>query len=126
MNKIKYDEPINIFVSTNEEFTHKAFLYGKTKSSKPKYYDLKDGDTGYFTIDTIPNTQPLCSELISFLNCDFDNIDECFMWFTKFFSSYIIYTGEEDINKFEINKFYSFSKVKNLFKKWFYLIRYFY
>ena len=31
MNKIKYDEPINIFVSTNEEFTHKAFLYGKTK-----------------------------------------------------------------------------------------------
>ena len=42
MNKIKYDEPINIFVSTNEEFTHKAFLYGKTKSSKPKYYDLKD------------------------------------------------------------------------------------
>ena len=47
MNKIKYDEPINIFVSTNEEFTHKAFLYGKTKSSKPKYYDLKDGDTVY-------------------------------------------------------------------------------
>ncbi len=27
MNKIKYDEPINIFVSTNEEFTHKAFFY---------------------------------------------------------------------------------------------------
>ena len=119
MNKIKYDEPINIFVSTNEEFTHKAFLCGKTKSSKPKYYDLKDGDTGYFTIDTITNTQPLCSELISFLNCDFDNIDECFMWFTKFFTSYIIYTGEEDINKFEINKFYSFSKVKNLFKKYY-------
>ena len=49
MNELEYDEPINIFVSTNEEFTHKAFLYGKTKSSKPKYYDLKDGDTGYFT-----------------------------------------------------------------------------
>ena len=119
MNKLEYDEPINIFVSTNEEFTHKAFLYGKTKSSKPGYYDLKIGNTGYFTIDTITNTQPLCSELISFLNCDFDNFDECFMWFTKFFTSYIIYTGEEDINKFEINKFYSFSKVRNLFKKYY-------
>lgn len=119
MNKVEYDEPINIFVSTNEEFTHKAFLYGKTKSSKPKYYDLKDGDTGYFTIDTITNTQPLCSELISFLNCDFDNFDECFMWFTKFFTSYIIYIGEKTINKFEINKFYSFSKVKNLFKEYY-------
>lgn len=93
MNKLEYDEPINIFVSTNEEFTHKAFLYGKTKSSKPKYYDLKDGDSGYFTIETITNTQLLCSELISFLNFDFDNFDECFMWFTKFFTSYIIYTG---------------------------------
>lgn len=41
------------------------------------------------------------------------------MWFTKFFTSYIIYIGEEDINKFEINKFYSFSKVKNLFKKYY-------
>lgn len=119
MNKIKYDEPINIFVSTNEEFTHKAFLYGKTKSSKPKYYDLKDGDTGYFTIDTITNTQPLCSELISFLNCDFDNFDECFMWFTKFFTSYIIYTGETDINQFEINTFYSFSEVEKLAKKYY-------
>lgn len=29
MNKIKYDEPINIFVSTNEEFTHKAFYTEK-------------------------------------------------------------------------------------------------
>lgn len=29
MNILEYDEPINIFVSTNEEFTHKAFLYGK-------------------------------------------------------------------------------------------------
>jgi len=119
MNKVEYDDPINIFVSTNEEFTHKAFLYEKTKSSKPKYYNLKDGDTGYFTIDTITNTLQLCSELNSFLNCDFDNFDECFMWFTKFFTSYIIYIGEKAINKFEINKFYSFSKVKNLFKEYY-------
>lgn len=119
MNKLEYDEPINIFVSTNEEFTHKSFLYGKTKSSKPKYYNLNDGNTGYFTIDNITNIQPLCSEVISFLNCDFDNFDEYFMWFTKFFTSYIIYTGEEDINKFEINKFYSFDKVKNLALKYY-------
>lgn len=119
MNKLEYDEPINIFVSTNEEFTHKTFLYGKTKSSKPKYYNLNDGNTGYFTIDNITNIQPLCSEVISFLNCDFDNFDEYFMWFTKFFTSYIIYTGEEDINKFEINKFYSFDKVKNLALKYY-------
>ena len=34
MNKIKYDEPINIFVSTNEEFTHKAFFIRKNKIIK--------------------------------------------------------------------------------------------
>ena len=119
MNKLEFDEPINILVSKNETFTHKAFLYAKTRASQSKYYDLKDGDTGYFTIDTISNTQPLGTELISFLNCDFDNFDECFMWFSKFFTSYTIYTGEEDINKFDIKKFYSYDKVKNLVKKYY-------
>ena len=37
MNKLKIDEPISIFVSKNETLTHKAFLYAKTKSSKPNY-----------------------------------------------------------------------------------------
>ena len=119
MDKLEFDEPINIFVSKNETYTHKAFLYAKTKASKLKYYNLKDADTGYFTIDTITTTQPLCTELISFLNFNFDNYDECFMWFTKFFTSYIIYTGEDDINKFEINNLYSFSSVKKLFEKYF-------
>ena len=119
MDKLEFDEPINIFVSKNETYTHKAFLYAKTKSSKLRYYNLKDADTGYFTIDTITTTQPLCTELISFLNFNFDNYDECFMWFTKFFTSYIIYIGEDDINKFEINKLYSFNSVKKLFEKYF-------
>ena len=109
MNKLKIDEPISIFVSKNETLTHKAFLYAKTKSSKPKYYNLKNINTGYFTINTTT----------TFLNCNFDNYDDCFMWFTKFFTSYIIYTGEDDINKFEVNKLYSFNKVKELFKKYF-------
>ena len=107
MNKLKIDEPISIFVSKNETLTHKAFLYAKTKSSKPKYYNLKNINTGYFTINTTTTTQTLCTELINFLNCNFDNYDDCFMWFTKFFTSYIIYTGEDDINKFEVNKLYS-------------------
>ena len=119
MNKLKIDEPISIFVSKNETLTHKAFLYAKTKSSKPKYYNLKNINTGYFTINTTTTTQTLCTELINFLNCNFDNYDDCFMWFTKFFTSYIIYTGEDDINKFEVNKLYSFNKVKELFKKYF-------
>jgi hypothetical protein len=119
MNRLKIDEPISIFVSKNETLTHKAFLYLETKSSKPKYYNLIDADTGYFTIDTITTTQPICTELIDFLNCNFDNYNACFIWFTKFFTSYIIYTGEDDINKFEINKLYSFSMVKELFEKYF-------
>ncbi len=41
------------------------------------------------------------------------------MWFTKFFTSYIIYTGENDINQFEINTFYSFSEVEKLAKKYY-------
>ena len=32
-NKLEFDEPINIFVSKNETFTHKAFLYAKTRTS---------------------------------------------------------------------------------------------
>lgn len=119
MNKLKIDEPISIFVSKNETLTHKAFLYAKTKSSKPNYYNLKNINTGYFTINTTSTTQTLCTELINFLNCNFDNYDDCFMWFTKFFTSYIIYTGEDDINKFEVNKLYSFNKVKELFEKYF-------
>ncbi len=79
-----------------------------------KYYNLKNINTGYFTINTTTTTQTLCTELINFLNCNFDNYDDCFMWFTKFFTSYIIYTGEDDINKFEVNKLYSFNKVKRI------------
>ena len=71
MNKLKIDEPISIFVSKNETLTHKAFLYAKTKSSKPKYYNLKNINTGYFTINTTTTTQTLCTELINFLNCNF-------------------------------------------------------
>ena len=82
-------------------------------------HNLKNINTGYFTINTTTTTQTLCTELINFLNCNFDNYDDCFMWFTKFFTSYIIYTGEDDINKFEVNKLYSFNKVKELFKKYF-------
>ena len=77
MNKLKIDEPISIFVSKNETLTHKAFLYAKTKSSKPKYYNLKNINTGYFTINTTTTTQTLCTELINFLNCNFDNYDDC-------------------------------------------------
>ena len=79
MNKLKIDEPISIFVSKNETLTHKAFLYAKTKSSKPNYYNLKNANTGYFTINTTTTTQTLCTELIDFLNCNFDNYDDCFM-----------------------------------------------
>ena len=35
MNKIEFDEPINIFVSTNETITHKSFLYAKTNNQNP-------------------------------------------------------------------------------------------
>ena len=119
MNNIELYKPINIFVSSDETITHKSFLYAKTKQSKPKYYDLNYGNKGYFKIKTITSTQPLCTEIISFLNYNFDNFGEYLMWFTKFFTSYIIYTGETDINQFEINTFYSFSEVEKLAKKYY-------
>lgn len=119
MNNIELYKPINIFVSTNETITHKSFLFAKTKQSKPTYYDLNYGNRGYFKIKTITSTQPICTEIISFLNYNFDNFVEYLMWFTKFFTSYIIYTGETDINKFEINTFYSFSEVEKLAKKYY-------
>lgn len=123
MNKIEFDEPINIFVSTNETITHKSFLYAKTKQSKPIYYDLNYGNKGYFKIKTITSTQPLCTEIISFLNYNFDNFGEYLMWFTKFFTAYIIYTGETDINKFEINTFYPYIEIEKLAKKYYYEIK---
>ena len=124
MNKLEFNKPINIFVSTDETITHKSFLYAKTKQSKPTYYDLNYGNKGYFKTKTITSTQPLCTEIISFLNYNFDNFGEYLMWFTKFFTSYIIYTCETDINKFEINTFYSFAEVEKLAKKYYDEIKY--
>ena len=119
MKNIELYKPINIFVSSDETITHKSFLYAKTKQSKPKYYDLNYGNKGYFKIKTITSTQTLFTEIISFLNYNFDNFGVYLMWFTKFFTSYIIYTGETDINQFEINTFYSFSEVEKLAKKYY-------
>lgn len=45
------------------------------------------------------------------------------MWFTKFFTSYIIYTSKTDINKFEINTFYPYIEVEKLAKKYYYEIK---
>ncbi len=41
----------------------------------------------------------------------------------NFFTSYIIYTGETDINKFEINTFYPYIEVEKLAKKYYYEIK---
>ena len=63
------------------------------------------------------------TNLIDFLNTNFSNFDEYFVWFTKFFTSYIKYFEKSDIDNLKIDKTYSYSEIENLGKKYFKLIK---
>ena len=90
---------------------------------KLHYYELDELSNCHFFIKDHFSIDDIGTNLIDFLNTNFSNFDEYFVWFTKFFTSYIKYFEKSDIENLKIDKVYSYSKIENLGKKYFKLIK---
>ena len=90
---------------------------------KLHYYELGELSNCHFFIKNHFLIVHVGTNLIDFLNTNFSNFDEYFVWFTKFFTSYIKYFEKSDIENLKIDKVYSYSEIKNLGKKYFKLIK---
>ena len=86
---------------------------------KLHYYELGELSNCHFFIKDHLSIDDRGTNLINFLNTNFSNFDEYFVWFTKFFTSYIKYFEKSDIENLKVNKFYSYSEIENLGKKYF-------
>lgn len=90
---------------------------------KLHYYELGELSNCHFFIKNHFSIVHGGTNLIDFLNTNFSNFDEYFVWFTKFFTSYIKYFEKSDIENLKIDKVYSYSEIENLGKKYFKLIK---
>lgn len=90
---------------------------------KLHYYELDELSNCHFFIKNHFSIVHGGTNLIDFLNTNFSNFDEYFVWFTKFFTSYIKYFEKSDIDNLKIDKTYSYSEIENLGKKYFKLIK---
>lgn len=90
---------------------------------KLHYYELGELSNCHFFIKNHFSIFHGGTNLIDFLNTNFSNFDEYFVWFTKFFTSYIKYFEKSDIENLKIDKVYSYSEIENLGKKYFKLIK---
>ena len=86
---------------------------------KLHYYELGELSNCHFFIKDHLSIVHGGTNLIDFLNTNFSNFDEYFVWFTKFFTSYIKYFEKSDIENLKVNKSYSYSEIENLGKKYF-------
>lgn len=90
---------------------------------KLHYYELGELSNCHFFIKDHSSIDDRGTNLVNFLNTNFSNFDEYFVWFTKFFTSYIKYFEETDIKKLEIDKSYSYNEIETLAKKYFEVIK---
>lgn len=87
------------------------------------YYELSELSNCHFFIKDHLSINDRGTNLVNFLNTNFSNFDEYFVWFTKFFTSYIKYFEETDIKKLKIDKSYSYNEIETLAKKYFEVIK---
>ncbi len=90
---------------------------------KLHYYELGELSNCHFFIKDHFSIYDRGTNLIDFLNTNFSNFDEYFVWFTKFFTSYIKYFEKSDIENLKIDKSYSYDEIENLGQKYFKLIK---
>ena len=118
MNKINSE--IHISIYTREKLSHITLLYGDAK--KLHYYTLGELSNCHFSIKDHLSFYRTGTNLIDFLNTNFSNFDEYFVWFTNFFTSYIKYFEETDIKKLKIDNSYSYNEIETLARKYFKVI----
>lgn len=90
---------------------------------KLHYYELGELSNCHFFIKDHFSIYDRGTNLIDFLNTNFSNFDEYFVWFTKFFTSYIKYFEKSDIENLKVDKSYSYDEIENLGQKYFKLIK---
>ena len=90
---------------------------------KLHYYELGELSNCHFFIKNHFSIYDRGTNLIDFLNTNFSNFDEYFVWFTKFFTSYIKYFEKSDIENLKVDKSYSYNEIENLGQKYFKLIK---
>ena len=90
---------------------------------KLHYYELGELSNCHFFIKDHFSIYDRGTNLIDFLNTNFSNFNEYFVWFTKFFASYIKYFEKSDIENLKIDKSYSYDEIENLGQKYFKLIK---
>ncbi len=90
---------------------------------KLHYYELGELSNCHFFIKDHFSIYDRGTNLIDFLNTNFSNFDEYFVWFTKFFTSYIKYFEKSDIENLKVDKSYSYNEIENLGQKYFKLIK---
>lgn len=90
---------------------------------KLHYYELGELSNCHFFIKDHFSIYDRGTNLIDFLNTNFSNFDEYFVWFTKFFTSYIKYFEKNDIENLKLDKSYSYSEIESLGQKYFKLIK---
>lgn len=90
---------------------------------KLHYYELGELSNCHFFIKDHLSIDDRGTNLVNFLNTNFSNFNEYFVWFTKFFTSYIKYFEETDIKKLKIDKSYSYNEIETLAKKYFEVIK---
>lgn len=117
----KINSKLHISINTRENLNHITLLYGDSK--KLHYYTLDELSNYHFFIKDHLSFYRTGTNLIDFINTDFSNFDEYFVWFTKFFTSYIKYFEETDIKKLKIDKSYSYNEIETLAKKYFKIIK---
>ena len=113
---IYYPSGTDLEKQNNKLWNHKNF-------PKPlDYYNSFDNNDGFFAIDytaeAFENDVDSTYILSDFLNRNFNNYDEYFVFFTKYLFSFINFFEDEDIKKLEFNHLYSFKEINDLAQKY--------
>ena len=121
----EYDEYCSSFfpphTKISNELKRKIELLNMPKELH--YYTLGELSNCHFFIKDHLSFYRTGTNLVDFLNTDFSNFDEYFVWFTKFFTSYIKYFEETDIKKLKLDKSYSHNQIETLAKKYYAIIK---
>lgn len=120
----KFENIFNDIYRKQENLSKYKELFEKNEFPKPlDYYNIQNPKTGYFVIDYMSEGD--CSNLETtkilsdFLNINFNNYDEYFIFFTRYFLTFFDYFDMQDKQKLKGNHFYKFDEIDNLSQKYY-------
>lgn len=131
-NTKEYKEMVNLintlYYPTGNDLNDLTHCSWNNKSfPKPlKFYNKTDNKDGFFALDytaeAFQNDVDSTHILSDFLNMDFSNYDDYFIFFTKYFISFIDFLEDEDIKNLKADYLYNFNEINDLAKKYYPII----